>query len=141
MRYLVDTNAVSELREADRADRGVREWFAAADCDDLALSVLVLGEICLGILRLHSRDPDAAASLAAWLGRLRRAYQRRTFPVDGAVADVWAHLNASRPLPVIDGLMAATALVHGLTLVTRNTADLAGTDVAMLNPFTVDQPN
>lgn len=136
MRYLVDTNVVSELRKGEQADRGVREWFAAADSDDLALSVLVLAEIRLGILRLRSRDPHAAANLAGWLGRLRRAYQRRTFPVDDAVADVWAHLNAPRPLPVIDSLQAATALVHGLTLVTRNTADLADADVAMLNPFT-----
>lgn len=100
--------------------------------------MLVLAEIRLGILRLRSRDPDAAANLVGWLGRLRRAYQRRTFPVDDAVAEVWAHLNAPRPPPVIDSLQAATALVHGLILVTRNTADLADADVAMLNPFTAD---
>lgn len=139
MRYLVDTNVVFELRKGEQADRGLREWFAAADSDDLALSVLVLAEIRLGILRVRARDPDAAANLAAWLGRLRRAYQRRTFPIDDAVADVWAHLNAPGPLPVIDSLQAATALVHGLTLVTRNTADLVDTEVAMLNPFTADQ--
>lgn len=138
MRYLVDTNVVSELRKGDRGDRGVREWFAGVDSDDLALSVLVLAEIRLGILRLHQRDPVAAGHLATWFARLRRAYQRQTLSVDDAVADVWAHLNAPRPLSVIDSLMAATALVHGLTLVTRNTADLADTAVALLNPFLAD---
>lgn len=135
MKYLLDTNIVSELRKGERADRGVRHWLEATDGDDLALSVLVLGEIQLGILRLQRRDPMAAAHLAAWRVRLERAYRHRTLAVDGKVAETWARLNEPRPLPVIDSLLAATALVHGLTLVTRNVADLDGVEVPLLNPF------
>jgi predicted nucleic acid-binding protein len=122
VRYLVDATVVSELRKGKHADRGVREWSADGDSDDLALSVLVLAEIRLAILRVRERAPTATGRLAMWLVRLRRAYQGRMFPVDDAAAEVWAHLSAPRPLPVIDSLQAATALVHGLTLVTRNSS-------------------
>lgn len=136
MRFLLDTNVLSELRKGDRAGAGLREWFAGVDGADLALSVLVLGEIQLGILRLRGRDPEAAGHLSAWLARLERAYRGRTLPIDADVADAWADLNAPRPLPVIDSLQAATAVVHGLTFVTRNVEDLHGAEVPLLNPFT-----
>lgn len=136
MRFLLDTNVLSELRKGDRADPGVREWFSRVEGDDLAISVLVLGEIQLGILRLRRRDPEAAGHLATWLVRLERAYADRTFPVDAPVAETWAEINAPRPLPVVDSLQAATARVHGLTLVTRNVGDLEGVEVRTLNPFT-----
>jgi predicted nucleic acid-binding protein len=135
VRYLLDTNVVSELRKRERADPGLREWFAAVEREDLALSVLVLGELRLGILRLGRRDPQAAAHLGAWLARLERSYRGRLLPVDSAVAESWAELNVLRPLPVIDSLQAATAKVHGLTLVTRNVDDLAGVKVPLHNPF------
>lgn len=135
MTFLLDTNVVSELRKGPRANAGLREWFAGVDGADLALSVLGVGEIRLGIARLRLRDPDGAARLAAWLVRLERAYRGRTLPVDSDVVEAWANLNALRPLPVIDSLQAATAVVHGLTFVTRNVADLRGAEVAMLNPF------
>lgn len=133
MRFLVDANVVSENRKGERADPGVREWFAAVDSEDLALSVLVLGELRLGVLRLERRDPAAAAHLTSWLARLQRAYRGRLLPVDSAVTEAWARLN--RPLPIIDSLQAATAKVHGLTLVTRNVGDLEGVDVPLLDPF------
>lgn len=137
MRYLLDTNVVSELRKGRRADRGVREWFDGVTTDDLALSVLVLGEIRLGILRLRQRDPASADHLAAWLMRVERAYEGRMLAVDERVAETWAELNLTRSLPVIDSLLAATARLHGLTLVTRNVADLDGLAVSMLDPFSV----
>lgn len=135
MKFLLDTNVVSELRKRERADPGVRAWFDAVEADDLAVSVLVLGEIRLGILRLRMRDPVTADLYAAWLGRVERAYAGRTLAVDSQVAEAWATLNAARPLPVVDSLLAATASVHGLTLVTRNVSDLAGVEVPLLNPF------
>lgn len=135
MRFLLDTNVVSELRKRERADPGVREWIASVAGEDLALSILALGEIRLGILRLRRRDPEAAGHLAAWLTRTELAYRGRTLAIDAAVTEAWADLNATRPLPVIDSLQAATARVHGLTLVTRKEQDLEGVDVPLLNPF------
>ena len=135
MRFLLDTNVVSELRKGDRADAGLRGWFAGVQGEDLAISALVIGELHLGTLRLRRRDPLAATHLAAWLTRLARAYQGRILAIDAEVTRVWADLNAPRPLPVIDSLQAATAVVHGLTFVTRNVADLHGVDAALLNPF------
>jgi hypothetical protein len=135
VKFLLDTNVVSELRKRERADPGVRAWFDAVAGDDLAVSVLVLGEIRLGILRLRMRDPVTADLYAAWLGRVERAYVGRTLPVDSQVAESWAALSAPRPLPVVDSLQAATARVHGLTFVTRNVSDLDGVEVALLNPF------
>lgn len=135
MRFLLDTNVLSELRKRDRADTGLQDWFAGVQGEDLAISALVTGEIHLGILRLRRRDPIAADHLAAWLTRLARTYQGRTLPVDAEVTKVWADLNAPRPLPVIDSLQVATAVVHGLTFVTRNVDDLRGVDAPLLNPF------
>lgn len=135
MRFLLDTNVVSELRKGERANAGVREWIASVEGDDFALSVLVVGEIRLGILRVGRRDAETAARLTAWASRLERAYRGRTLPVDVEVARIWARLNAERPLPVIDSLQAATALAHGLTLVTRNVGELRDTGVPVHNPF------
>lgn len=135
MRFLLDTNVVSELRKGERANPGVRRWLASVEESDLALSVLALGEIRLGIYRLGRRDPEAAARLGVWANLVEREHRDRTLPVDEPVVDTWARLNAGRPLPVIDSLQAATALVHGLTFVTRDTSDLQGVDVPLLNPF------
>lgn len=135
MRYLIDTNVISELRKGRRADPAVQRWIAAVEGKELALSVLVLGEIRLGVVRRSRRDPRSAPHLDAWFARVERAYRGRTLPVDEEVAEVWAHLNEGRTLPVVDGLQAATAVVHGLTFVTRNTKDLQGVQVPLLNPF------
>jgi toxin FitB len=136
VKFLLDTNVVSELRKGDRADANLLRWFATVESDDLALSVLVVGEIRLGILRVERRDSAAAAHLSAWLVRVERAYAGRVLPVDTNVTEVWARLNAVRSLPVVDSLLAATALAHGLTLVTRNIDDLSGVEATLLNPFT-----
>jgi predicted nucleic acid-binding protein len=130
----LDTNVVSEVRRP-RGAPAVKAWFDSVDAADLHLSVLVLGEIQRGIERLRRRDGRQAAVLQRWLGQLRRDYADRILPVTADIAEEWGRLNVPDPVPTIDGLMAATAKVRGLTLVTRNTADLARTGVRLLNPF------
>ena len=134
MSYLLDTNVLSEARKP-AGDANVRAWLASVRGTELYLSVLVVGEIRQGIERLRRRDPPQAAVFEAWLATLRRDYADRILPVTADIAEEWGRLNVPDPLPAIDGLLAATAGVHGLTLVTRNTADVARTGVALLNPF------
>lgn len=135
MNYLVDTNVLSELRKSSRADPGVRAWFREVADECLFTSVLVLGEIRRGIEGIRRRDPVQAAALEQWLARLGEAYGDRVLEVDRDVADAWGHLGVPDPVPVLDGLLAATALAHGMTLVTRNVRDFEGTGVRVLNPF------
>jgi len=97
--------------------------------------VLVVGEIRSGIERLRRRDPAQADELDRWLEGTNSTYTDRILPVTAEVADEWGRLNVPDPLPVVDGLLAATAKVHDLTLVTRNTTDIARTGVKVLNPF------
>jgi toxin FitB len=137
--YLIDTNVISELRKGPRADRRVADWFAGLAEDDLYLSVLTIGEIRKGIERIRLRDRRAAASLERWLREVLEAHRDRILPVDGAVAEEWGRLNVPDPLPVVDGLLAATATVHGLVLATRNVRDLRRTGVRLLNPFEANQ--
>ncbi len=134
MSYLLDTNVVSEARKP-RPDPGVQEWLAAVPLDTVYLSALGVGEIRLGIERLRRRDPARAASHETWLDTLHEAYADRILPVTAAIAEEWARLNVPDPLPVIDSLLAATARIHGLTLVTRNVVDFQRTGVTLLNPF------
>ena len=136
MRYLVDTNVISEVRKGKRCNPGVAEWYATVVDEDLCLSVLVLGEIRKGLELLRMRDPTQAVILENWLNAVTEAFGERVLPIDPPVADEWGLMNAIRPLPVIDGLLAATAKVHGLKLVTRNEADVAGLGASTLNPFT-----
>lgn len=136
MRYLVDTNVISEVRKADRCNPGVAAWYATVADEDLCLSVLVLGEIRKGLERLRTRDPQQATVLETWIDAVTEAFGERALPIETAIADEWGRMNAVRPVPVIDGLLAATAKVHGLTLVTRNEADVAGLGATVLNPFT-----
>jgi predicted nucleic acid-binding protein len=134
--YLLDTNVVSEVRRR-RPDRGVMQWFDSVRADELYLSVMVVGEIRHGIERLARRDPGRAGVFEKWLIDLQELYGNRVVPVTAAIAEVWGRLNAGDPLPVVDSLMAATALVHGWTFVTRNTADVVQTGVRLINPFEV----
>ena len=134
MSFLLDTNVVSEVQRA-RGAAQVKAWFAAVSSADLFLCVLTLGEIRQGTERLRRRDPRQAGVYEAWLGRLEAEFGDRILPVTAAVAHEWGRMNAGDPLPIIDALLAATARVHGLTLVTRNTRDLARTGVALLDPW------
>jgi toxin FitB len=130
--YLVDTCVVSEAR---RRSAPALAWLNAVDPAALFLSVITIGEIAKGIAARQRTDPIAAAALGRWLDGLRNVYASKVLVIDDAVAIAWGHLMARRTLPVSDGLIAATARVHNLTLVTRNVADFAQTGVDVVNPW------
>lgn len=138
MSYLIDTNIISEVRKGDRCDSRVAAWFASIADEDLFLSTLVLGEIRKGVELARPRDADKAAALERWLRAVEIAFDGRVLAIDDAVSDQWGRMSAIRPVPTIDGLLAATALVNGLTLATRNDRDVAGLGAAVLNPFKGD---
>jgi toxin FitB len=135
LNFLIDTNIISEVRRRDRCDPNVNAWYASADENDLYLSVLVTGEIRRGIELARRRDPVRAAVFEQWLADIETAFGARILPIDRAVADEWGRLSTVRSVPPVDGLLAATAKVHGMTLATRNEADVTGLGVAVLNPF------
>ena len=135
MGFLIDTNILSELRKGERGDQQVRSWYAGISASDIHVSVIVLGEIRRGAELLRRRDAVAAASLDAWLSALRASLGNRLLPVSDEVADRWGQLGIPDPIPVADGLLAATALVHDLILVTRNTRDVERSGARLLNPF------
>ena len=135
MKYLVDTNVISELRKRQRASPLVRSWIEERTPDELFLSVLTLGELRRGTERVARRDPASAIALRSWLDSTRTRFRDRIVDVDAAVADRWGRLGIPDPLPDIDGLLAATALVHGMTVVTRNVHHIAPTGAPCLNPF------
>jgi toxin FitB len=136
--YLLDTNVISELRKGDRANRNVTSWFAELADEEIFLSILTLGEIRRGIESIRRRDAKTAGVLESWLGRVAARHGDRIVPIDRAIADEWGRMNVPDPLPVVDGLLAATAKVVGLTLATRNTADIEGTDISYVNPFSAN---
>ena len=133
--YLLDTNVVSELRKGNRADVGVRAWFDEHSTDQLWLSVLVVGELRRGVELLRRRDKRAGKRLSDWLATITSEYGDRIIPITTNVCERWAMLNVADPVPVIDGLLAATALEQDLVFVTRNTVDVERTGVALVNPF------
>ncbi len=134
MTFLLDTNVVSETRRK-RPDPRVVSWFRDADPSALHISVLTLGEIAKGVARHSAHDKTQAAALKQWLDATRVVYADRIVSIDAEIAEAWGQLAAMRTRPVIDGLLAATALVRGMTLVTRNIADVADTGVAVLDPW------
>lgn len=139
MPYLLDTNVVSELRKS-RPDRRVAAWFASVPDDSVHLSVLVIGEIRQGIERLRPRDPDQSRALDDWLRTLLTIYEERIVPISSEIAEEWGRLNVPDPMPVVDGLLAATARVHRWTLATRNARHVVSTGVQLVNPFEFGEP-
>ncbi len=133
--FLIDTNVISELRKGDRCDARVAAWYAGLEDTDLFLSVLVTGEIRKGIELARPRDSQQAVALERWLQEVERSFGDSILPVDIQVADTWGAMSAIRPIPVVDGLLAATAKTHTLTLATRNASDVQGLGAAVLNPF------
>jgi toxin FitB len=134
MSFLLDTNVLAEVRKA-RGSSAVKAWLASVQGRELYVSVLVVGEILQGIERLRRRDARQAAVYQAWLTTLRRDFGDRILPITEDVALEWGRMNAGDPLPAVDGLMAATAKVHGFTFVSRNVRDVARTGVPCLDPF------
>ncbi|MBI3964420.1 MAG: type II toxin-antitoxin system VapC family toxin [Chloroflexi bacterium] len=131
---MLDTNVVSEIRKP-LANENVKAWFATVRGSDLFLSVLVIGEIRSGIERLRRRDHGQASLYEEWLAHLHDDYVDRILPITVAVADVWGRINVPNRVPVIDGLLAATAIAGNLVLVTRNVVDLAPTGAKLLDLF------
>ncbi|WP_437306207.1 type II toxin-antitoxin system VapC family toxin [Sorangium sp. So ce388] len=135
MGFLIDTNVLSEMRKQARANSNVVRWSARNRASDLFLSALVIGEIRRGIEGVRARDPVQAGSLDTWLTTVVASFGPRILPVTVEIADVWGRLSVPDRLPEIDGLLAATAVVHNLVLVTRNTRDVARVGVRWINPF------
>lgn len=137
--YLLDTTAVSELRKlpAGRANAGVAAWSATVRPSDLHVSVITLQELAQGVLTMERRDPAQGAILRRWLdGQVVPGFRDRALPVDAAVAFRCAALHVPDRRPALDALIAATALVHGLTVVTRNLSDFRPMGVPLLDPWT-----
>jgi toxin FitB len=136
--YLLDTNVISETRKA-RADSGVIAFLSAAEAAGLFLSVLTLGELRKGVAAKRRTDPGAADQLGAWVDGIETTFADRVLPIDTATARRWGELSANRRPPVIDTLIAASAISHGLTLVTRNTRDVESTGVPLVDPWQIRQ--
>lgn len=136
--FLLDTNVVSELRKVrlGKADPNVARWADDVEAADLYVSVISIQELEIGVLLLERRDPAQGALFRTWLNQhVLPAFVDRILPVDLAVAQTSARLHVPDPRPVRDGLIAATALVHGMTVVTRNVADFAPMGVAVIDPW------
>lgn len=132
--YILDTNVISETRRP-RPDAGVIAFLSAAGAEGLFLSVLTLGELRKGVALKRRTDPEAASQLAMWVEGIVTNFADRILPIDSAIALRWGELSAGRSLPVIDMLIAATALSRDLTLVTRNTRDFATSGALLLDPW------
>jgi predicted nucleic acid-binding protein len=136
--YLVDTNVISEIRKRDRADKGVMAFFRKASRDDadLYLSVVTIGEIRRGVeLIRHRGDKPQATRLENWLDDVLLEFGPHVLAVDEEIGQLWGRLRVPHPEHALDKLIAATALIHDLTVVTRNVDDFAGTGNRVLNPF------
>ncbi|HVT03060.1 MAG TPA: type II toxin-antitoxin system VapC family toxin, partial [Thermoanaerobaculia bacterium] len=132
MSYLVDTNVISELRKGERCNESVAAWWSRVAEDEIFLSVLTIGEIRKGIENIRRRDARSAGALEAWLLRVISNHGDRILAIELDVVEEWGRQNVPDPLPVIDSLIAATAKVRGMTLVTRNVDHIARTGVAVV---------
>jgi len=135
VKYLVDTNVISELRKGQRCHESVAAWWSTVAPEDIFLSVLTIGEIRKGVESVRRRDARSAGTLEAWLLRLISHYRDQILAIELDIVEEWGWMSVPDPLPVVDGLLAATAKVRGLTLVTRNFADIARTGVDSFNPW------
>jgi predicted nucleic acid-binding protein len=136
MNVLVDTNVISELRRGRSAAPRVIAWFAAMSPESIFTSVIVLGEIRRGIELVTRRDKPQAEALEQWYALVRERLGNRVLPVDEPVMAVWARISVPDMFPAYDGLIAATALVHGLAIATRNAEDFRRADAQVVNPWT-----
>jgi predicted nucleic acid-binding protein len=135
VRFLLDTSVISEIRKRDRAHPNVGRWVARTPVEEIGTSVLVLAEIRRGIELKRRTHPDQAKALDRWFAQMRKMLGDRVLPLDEPIMEAWAMLGISISLPLVDGLLAATAKVRGLMLVTRNIEDIAESGVAVFDPF------
>lgn len=135
MKYLLDTNIISEIRKKEKANPNVMAWAVATDREATCTSVIVIAEIRKGIELLRRYDQKQADMFDRWYARIRADLAERVLPISERVAEAWAIMNVPNPLPLMDGLLAATAKVHGLTIVTRNVSHFERAGVAVFNPF------
>lgn len=126
---------LSELRKKERMNAGLREWYEATGSNEMFLSVITVGEIRRGIEQKRINDSIQADVLEAWMARTMHDFARHIRPVTKQIAETWGRITPHQPLPAADGLIAATALVDGLTLVTRNIVDFERSGVRILNPW------
>jgi hypothetical protein len=134
--FLLDTNVVSETRRRT-PDPKLVAWLSRADPSDLFISAMTLGEIAKGVALRAKQNPTQAAGLEQWLAAIRAVYANRIIAIDADIAEAWGRLDAKRNFPVVDGLLAATALVRGMTVATRNIRDFADAGVLVLNPWAI----
>lgn len=133
--FLIDTNVISEIRKGARTNPAVRAWFESHAADSYHLSVLTLGEIRKGIEQIRAKDTGKAAAFEKWLTEILASYEGRILGIGLDEAEIWGRLNFGGRLPEVDGLIAATALTHGLTVVTRNVKDYVRSNVNVINPW------
>ncbi|WP_445368053.1 type II toxin-antitoxin system VapC family toxin [Methylomonas sp. BW4-1] len=137
--YLIDTNVISEIRKGSKTNPGVNQFFAGVAQNDhkLYISVVTVGELRRGVdLLNHRGDFSQGKLLENWLNQLMQEYRHHVLPIDNEIALVWGKLRVPNPQHPLDKLIAATALIYDLTVVTRNVGDFAGTGIRVLNPFT-----
>ena len=134
LQYLLDTNVLSETRKK-QSDERVIAFLSTAEPSALYISVLTLGELRKGVALKRRSDNDAAKKIAAWVDGLEFSFADRILGIDAATARLWGELSAQRPRPVVDTLLAATAIVHELTFVTRNTGDVRDIDLKRIDPW------
>jgi predicted nucleic acid-binding protein len=135
MAFLLDTDVVAELRRKRRNEPAVQTWLASVKSDDLFTSVIVIGEIRRGIEKIRPNDLAFASRLESWLRIFQTDYKERILAITEQVAELWGTLCPNNPLPEPDGLIAATAMYHRMTLVTRNVQHVARSGVQCLNPW------
>jgi toxin FitB len=133
--FLLDTNVVSELRKGERCAPKVNAWTQNIEPNQSFLSVLIVGELRRGAILKRRTDRATADVLEQWIARLTHLYGDRILPITLEIAQEWGRISALRPIPPENGLLAATANVHRLTFVTRNTRNVQGLGVAILNPW------
>ena len=133
-RYLLDTNVLSESRRPN-ADERVRAFFEKVNVQRLYVSALSLGEIVKGAEQFRRKDPERSEELLVWSDDIEASFGERVLPVDSDIARIWGEISSDRSRPVIDTYLAATAIAHGLVLVTRNLADFHGLKLMTFNPW------
>lgn len=135
MNYLVDTNVISEVRKGNRGNSRVISWWNSIQTSQIYLSVLTLGELQRGVLALRQKNKTQAQHLENWIVGLNRNFASRLVSIDKDAAMIWARISGLRTFPLIDSLMAASAISRKMTFVTRNTGDIKDCGVLYLNPF------